>query len=223
MTGNREVMKRTLGQALQMASSSGASMFANYVEQAESRGIPLAKLFQERTETDLTSKIDVITYRMIGGNGMGKTERGVAEMVEAIKNEGLNPVIFKKGVYPKDPERDVLICHINCTGRDETFFSGIPYNEVVDVPVVDEDGVPQYDEHGNIKMRQTEQLSYSGSDEFRAAAMFPFSVFIFDEPNRATMGAQALLGGLYGGERVNGIRLSRGASLVVATQIGKRR
>lgn len=218
MPEQREMRKRTLGQALSLAAEVGISRFAEYVSRAEELDIPLAELFKRDRENKFTNKIDTKTYRLIGGNGMGKTERSVETIYKEIQAQGLNPRVYKEGIYPVDPEKDVLIVHITCTEEDIYRFTGIMHNTETDVPVLDEDGVPQYDEDGNIQTRKTIQMKVPGAAEFQASKMFPFSVFIFDEPNRARPAAQAFLAGMYGGENVSGLKLSRGASLVIATQ-----
>ena len=218
MPEQREMRKRTLGQALSLAAEVGISRFAEYVSRAEELDIPLAELFKRDRENKFTNKIDTKTYRLIGGNGMGKTERSVETIYKEIQAQGLNPRVYKEGIYPVDPEKDVLIVHITCTEEDIYRFTGIMHNTETEVPVLDEDGVPQYDEDGNIQTRKTIQMKVPGAAEFQASKMFPFSVFIFDEPNRARPAAQAFLAGMYGGENVSGLKLSRGASLVIATQ-----
>lgn len=218
MAEQREMRKRTLGQALGLAAEVGISRFSEYVKRAEELDIPLSELFKRDRESKFTNKIDTKTYRLIGGNGMGKTERSVETIYKEIVAQGLNPRVYKEGIYPEDPEKDVLIVHITCTEEDIYRFTGIMHNTESDIPVVDADGVPEYEEDGSIKTRKAIQMKVPGAAEFQASKMFPFSVFIFDEPNRARPAAQAFLSGMYGGENVSGLKLSRGASLVIATQ-----
>lgn len=154
MPEQREMRKRTLGQALSLAAEVGISRFAEYVSRAEELDIPLAELFKRDRENKFTNKIDTKTYRLIGGNGMGKTERSVETIYKEIQAQGLNPRVYKEGIYPVDPDKDVLIVHITCTEEDIYRFTGIMHNTEKDVPVIDEDGVPQYDEDGNIQTRK---------------------------------------------------------------------
>lgn len=218
MEQGRDFTEVSLGEALKSVAEYGVSTFTQLREEANKNGVSVVKAALERQNKRLDSKTDVVSFRLIGGNGMGKTERSISSIAAELKAQGFNPVVYREGVYPKNIEKDVLILHMNCVGASDIDFKGVPHAKDVMVPLCDEDGIPQYGEDGNILMTPEKQLVYAGSGPFRAANMFAYVVAIMDEPNRATRAGMEILTALYGGEAKDGVRLGRGASIIVSTQ-----
>ncbi len=146
-------------------------------------------------KTNPKSMVKSATF--IGGNGIGKTETVIDEVVKDLKRRSMNPIIFDGRDLRKLPknDNDVLILYYSCVGVESHEIKGIPSIQMEERTEY-WNGMKQYEEvsveeGGEIITRMHElkrkvpTLQYSEAYKLSLLKEYKHAVLIFDERNRS--------------------------------------
>lgn len=202
--------------ALDMGIDSILPFFKKYEAHAEQMGISI----QEAYEMDNSTTSNVKSLKLVGSNGIGKTQMVLKYAIEKCKGLGLNPVIYSPKneddliMYPTSA-KDCLILHYSCVGKENIDLIGIPLadkNAIIhkvdkDFNKIMKDGIPV----NFVKSGQ----SRTYIPLFYTLSQFPYAIIMFDEMNRSP--ESHTFNALLNGEKGT-ISYARYGTIIIATQ-----
>lgn len=159
----------------------------------------------------------VSSTKFIGGNGIGKTEIILGYVLQWVKDNGLNPVLYNKNLlketdgvaYPQS-DKDVLIVFKSCVDLESPDIRGLPIKIDQKRRVVNSDFTVNENQFKDLP-----SVSYSEVAIFSSMKNFLQSVLILDEINRSP--ELSLFNAIQNGEPVEGLELSP-VTIIVSMQ-----
>lgn len=177
------------------------------------------KVYNTQSNNELVPVSKVESFKLVGGNGIGKTEIVLRQGVEFLKGIGLNPVIYdpllNDGIAYPENENDVIVIYMSWVGKESQDIEGLPYGTTIQVPVI-ENNIVKKDKDGNVVYKDTKGLAYSCDKAFASMGNFKYGFFLFDELNRSP--ELDIANALLNGEKVKGVKMPSVGSIIFAMQ-----
>ena len=186
-----------------------------FLDKAKKENKPVMTVFKEAMDqthsNNLSYKptLNVSSTKFIGGNGIGKTEIAIPFICNWLKQQGLNPIVYKiydkkdeAVIYPtsENPEKDVLVLYVSCVGLEAPSIVGMPLKEEGKRKILNE----QLQDTGEYRSVSTIQFSEVG--KFASLNNFAQSILILDEINRSP--ELSIFNAILNGEPIEGFSFS---------------
>lgn len=166
--------------------------------------------------TDSESTVaPVESFKLVGGNGIGKTASVLSEGISFIKKLGFNPIVFDGEICYPTSTNDVLVLYISWVGKESHDIEGLPFRNTIKVPVV-KNGETLKDENGEVLFKEEDGLTYSVEPAFKTLSLFNRALVIFDELNRSP--ELDIANALLNGEKVKGVKMPKNGTIIFAMQ-----
>ena len=182
----------------------------NYLIEAEKAGMPLGDYYKYKRSKNYGKQIcEVQSTSLIGGNGIGKTECIIEEAIQQSIAQNLNPIVYSDDsgvVYPKN-ENDILIVHINGAATEFQDLVGIPFSDMIDLPVIDDNGVIKKNNNGDTLFSKEKTVVYSIINKMKSMSNFNSAILFIDEANRSPI--PNIIAALINNESAGAIELPR--------------
>ena len=144
------------------------------------------------------NKANVISGRLIGPNGSGKTEITMSMAKRRLEEEGYEVITYQKemGIITKSKDSDkeqVILVYLNASDIERVDIIGSPFKGKIKGEHIDE-------ATGQIVEKDYDILSYTAIQKLKSLSNFDRAVLFIDEANRNDI--QNIINGLLNGEDI---------------------